>query len=94
VGKAVKKLKEMDDYLKKRGLQHLIFITPGFSQVVESAPKDALVNKLLKDNSLNPYYILDELPQYNLSKIKKDKLFHDGVHLEKEGHEIWAQIVR
>ena len=94
VRKAIKKLKEMDDYLKKRGLQHLIFITPGFSQVVEGAPKDALVNKLLKDNSLNPYYILDELPQYNLSKIKKEKLFHDGIHLEKDGHEIWAQIVR
>jgi len=94
VQKAIKKLKEMDDFLKKRGLQHLIFITPGVSQVVEGAPKDALVNKLLKYNSLNPYYILDELHKYKLSKRKKEKLFYDGVHLDKEGHEIWAQIVR
>ena len=94
VRKAVKKLKLMDDYLRQRGFQHLIFITPSLSQVVKGEPKDPLVKNLLMDYHLTPYYILDELSQYNLSESERRELFYDNIHLERKGHAVWARIIR
>ena len=90
VGKAVKKLKEMDEFLKQRGCRQLIFITPYKNQVFENAPKDLIVNQLLI-SSLQPIYILDKLRGMHLTD--KDRIFYDSVHLDKPVHEIWGKII-
>lgn len=89
--KAINKLKEMDKLLKENGYTHLIFISPTKSQVYGEASKDHLIQYLLNRYDLNPIYILDRLNQEDLAQ--KGKIFHDGVHLEKPGHQIWGRII-
>jgi hypothetical protein len=91
--KAVKKLKEMDSFLKEKGYQHFLFITPSKSQVVEEASKNAPIYNLLVQHKLAPHYIIEKIAQYNLSKKEREGLFHDNVHLGKRGHELWAKII-
>lgn len=93
VEKAVKKLKEMDIYLKKKGYQHIIIISPSKSQVLQKKFKDTLVNKLFVKHQLETHYIIDEINEYYLPSIEIDKIFHDDIHLEKKGHELWAKII-
>ena len=94
VEKAVRRLKEMDEFLKGKGLDHLIFITPRKEQVVGDAGKDPLVKELLAKHGLHPVYIGDKLSECGLSAPEKQKLFYDSIHLEKEGHAVWAKIIR
>jgi hypothetical protein len=94
VKKAVAKLNEMDEFLKRHGFQHLIFISPNRDQVFNDAPKDELVHKLLKEFNLPHIYILDELKQFEIAKKEEKYIFYDGTHLNKKGHEIWAKIIR
>ena len=91
--KAVKKLKEMDSFLKEKGYRHFLFISPYKSQVVEWESKDTSIYDLLVQYKLAPHYIIDEIAKYNLSKKEREGLFHDGTHLEKRGHELWAKII-
>jgi hypothetical protein len=87
----IKKLKEMDKLLKEKGYSHLIFISPYKSQVFGDANKDHLIQYLLNRYDLNPIYIRDRLNQEDLAQ--KGKIFHDGTHLEKPGHQIWGRII-
>jgi hypothetical protein len=89
--KAVNKLKEMDKLLKEKGYSHLIFVSPSKSQVFGEASKDHLTHYLLNRYDLNPIYILDGLNQEDLAQ--KDKIFHDEIHLQKPGHQIWGRII-
>ena len=93
IEKAVKKLKEMDSFLLENGYKHFVFITPSRSQVVEEAGKDMAVYNLLTQYKLTPHYIAGEVAKYNLSNKEKEGLFHDDCHLEKKGHELWAEII-
>ena len=93
VEKAVKKLKEMDLFLKEKGYRHLFFITPTKNQVTQGVGKDSLVNDLFVKYELSPYYIIDELNNRNLSEKEKEDSFHDDRHLTKLGHELWSEII-
>ena len=86
-------LKEMDSFLRENGYKHFVFITPSKSQVVEGAGKDMAVYNLLTRYELPFRYIADEIAKYNLSNKEKQGLFHDGSHLEKKGHQLWAKII-
>lgn len=95
VEKATKKLKEMDILLKEKGFHHLIFITPIKAQILEDANKDPLVEKMLIKYNLETIYIVDKLNEYSLSDAEKNDIFYNSsVHLEKRGHELWAEIIR
>jgi len=91
--KAVKKLDEMDSFLKERGYSHFIFITPSKNQVVEGESKDMLIYDLMLHHEIKPYYIADLIANYNLSDQEKEDLFYDSIHLSKKGHELWADII-
>ena len=91
--KAVKKLKEMDTFLKEKGYKHVLFITPSKNQVIEGTNKDTLIYNLLIQYKIIPHYIIDKIAKYNLSLKEKEGLFYDTVHLEKRGHELWATII-
>ncbi len=93
VEKAVKNLREMDDFLKERGYRHYIFISPMRDQVTGGAPQDALVLDLLHKYALDPFYLADEIERFNLTGEQKEALYHDFIHLDKEGHKLWAKII-
>jgi hypothetical protein len=90
IQKAVEKLKKMDTFLKNKGFQHLIFITPYKDQVLGIEGKDTLIANLFTEYKLKPIYILDKLPR----KLDVENLFHDQVHLEKMGHEVWGALIK
>jgi hypothetical protein len=90
IEKAVEKLKKMDTFLKDKGFQHLIFITPYKGQFLGIQKKDTLVANLLTEYKLKPIYLLDKLPR----KLDVENIFHDQVHLEKKGHEVWGALIK
>jgi hypothetical protein len=94
VGKATRRLKEMDEFLKGKGFRHRMLITPTREQVVGNAGRDSLVEEMLSEYDLHPVYIADKLSHCGLSPSDKKRLFHDQVHLESKGHAVWAQIMR
>jgi hypothetical protein len=91
VEKAVMRLKEMDTYLKSKGLKHLIFVSPSRNQVFHGEPKDPLGRRMLEKYSIRAVYIVDRLS--GAESWEESKVFHDGVHLEKEGHRVWARVI-
>jgi hypothetical protein len=93
IDRAVIKLKNTIEFLSTKGYSSLIFITPDKQQVLNGSKKDPIVFNLLKQNNVPVVYIVDELKKYNLSNDDKEKIFYDGVHLAKRGHEIWAKII-
>ncbi|MBW8039175.1 MAG: SGNH/GDSL hydrolase family protein [Planctomycetes bacterium] len=92
--RAVKKLKELDVFIREKGFRHLIFITPSRDYVLKDNPKPLSIQKLLAKYSLKPVYISDELQKYTLSRDEMKSLYHDRGHLTSEGHQTWAKIIR
>ncbi len=90
---AVIKLKEVDEFLKSQGYLHLIYISPTREQALNEAEKDKNVLYFLEKYDLNVTYILDQIDLLNFSRIEKENLFYDGVHLTKQGHIIWGEII-
>ena len=91
--KAVKKLKEIENFLKNKGFKFFLFITPTEEQVVNRIEKDELIHNLLFKYKLIPIYIIDKLEGYCMTAEKKHEIFYDGIHLNKKGHKIWAEII-
>ena len=94
VEKAVKKLRQMDTFLKGKGFEHLIFITPSLNQVLKKNDKPTLVQKMLSKDNLKFVLIKDELNKHNFSNEKIKSFYHDKTHLTKEGHQVWAEIIK
>lgn len=94
VEKAVKRLGEMDRFLKKQGYIHLLCISPSKSQVLgEKNQKDVTVQALLEKYQISAFYIADAIAVFPLSSQEKALLFYDHIHLNKQGHELWAKII-
>lgn len=91
VENAVKYLKEMNMEFIKKGKKHMVFISPSASQVWNGSLKDTLVQHELEKAGLKVTYLLDEVIK---SKKKSKNLFYDHVHLDVEGHKLWANIIR
>ena len=86
---AVNELKKMDLLLKSKGFQHKIFITPILSQLQGKTAKDLDIKTALQEANLDVVYLWDELPPNLILKA----IFHDEVHLEKQGHALWAELM-
>ena len=80
--------KTMDAFLKAKGYKHKIFILPTRTQVVKKSPKDPKIWNLISENKLEVVYLLDELQE-----AEGQNLFHDEVHVTKEGHKVYAEIL-
>lgn len=94
VEKATCQLKEMDDLLAQRGFDHLLFITPSRDQAAGRAARDPIVEQALAKYGLHPFYINDSLSEWSPLPSDRERLFYDSVHLRKEGHAIWARVIR
>jgi hypothetical protein len=93
VEKAVRKLKEMDVFLREQGCEHVIFITPSKVQAIEGGEKDALLSAMLLKYELSANYIVDDLNESSLSRKRIKECYQDDIHLSKAGHEVWADII-
>lgn len=85
---AARHLKEMDDFLKSQGFDHIIVISPARSQALGTQPIDGRVKKYLNQYQLNAHYFLDNLQDDSLDI---PSLYYDEIHLSKEGHKLWGE---
>lgn len=90
---AVSKLHEMDTFLNSGGFKHLIYISPTREQVLNGKDKNENVQELLREYNIDVIYILDRINSMELTRKEKEKLYYDYVHLSKNGHELWAEII-
>lgn len=86
---AARYLKEMDAFIKSKGYQHVIFITPNLSQAQQEAPIDTLIQDTLSSMGLKAYYLLEDVQKQN----DIDSLFYDSIHLTEKGHDVWGQLI-
>ena len=85
---AVKRLAQMDAYLKAKGAQHLIYITPTKAQALGEADKDLELLQLLKTAGVQVKYLQDSLD----FKEPIEHYYHDSAHLSVAGHALWATV--
>lgn len=88
---AVRNLKDLDDYLKQNNREHLIYITPSKTEILNNVAEDMIVKNLLDKYELNVIYIKDNLN--SLTKKEIETCFHDEIHLSPKGHQVWAKII-
>lgn len=90
---AAAKLAEMDQFLRRRGFLHRIYITPTRAQVLGRRGRDANVEAALRDRGLEVVYLADRLVARRLSTESARAFFHDNVHLSIAGHRLWGEII-
>jgi hypothetical protein len=91
--RAANRLKELDDYLKRQQVKHFIFILPTRSQVVDDEPPDVRIGQALQRYEVDAEYLLPELLSLESDKVKRREWFHDGVHLEPQGHQAYGSLI-
>lgn len=94
VGRAAKKLKQMDNMLREKGYSHLIFISPTRKQVLLGTQKNQLVESELKKYNIPVIYLLDKLNSLDASEEQKRSWYQDKHHLTIEGHRVWGALIR
>jgi len=94
VEKAIKKLKQMDAFLRDKGNIHTIFISPTKKQLMKQDANDIIIKDLMQKYQLSAYYIEKEIDGImNLSEKEKIDCYHDSVRLSKFGHKVWADAI-
>ncbi len=88
---AVKHLKEMNDHLEAQGFKHIFMISPSRTQAMKQATIDPIIQKSLAKYDIKTHYLLDNFKDYGGDV---DKLFHDEIHLTKEGHQQWGLWIK
>ena len=93
VKRATRRLKQLDDYLKRRHIRHFIFILPTRSQLVDDEPPDLRVEQLLHHYDIHVEYLLPLLVAMEPDIQKRRAWFRDEVHLEPAGHNVYGTVI-
>jgi hypothetical protein len=94
VQSAVNRLTELDEFLRARGFQHLIYLSPYRAELDHGYPPDALVASTLDHSSLRVHRLRTRLESMGLDAKEIASLYLDGVHLSRRGHQVWASIIK
>ena len=93
VERAARKLKAMDEYLKREGRAHLIFISPTRKEVLGLQPRDAKVKAALERHGVAAIYLLDKPRIVGASQEEKRDWYMDNDHLTPKGHAVWGELM-
>jgi len=88
---AANAIKGLNQYLDIQNKKHLLYISPSRSQMLGKEHINTDIKQALAKHNIDVIYIKDELEKLNIRNI--DALFHDEIHLTKEGHKIWGEII-
>ena len=86
VDRAVRRLKELDEYLAQQQVRLFLFILPIREEVVAGEEPDARVRQSLDRYGIKADYLLPKLLDQEPDKNHRRDWFHDEVHLEIPGH--------
>ena len=93
VGNAVRKLVEVEEVMKAKGFQHLLYVSPTRDQLLSNLPKDEVVAQQLAKYGVHASYLVDAVESLVRDRSQKEALFYDNVHLSRQGHAVWASII-
>lgn len=91
---AVKKLKAMDDFLKSKGFDHLIFISPSRSQILGHNSVDLELNAVLNQYQIQVVYLLERISLAGVSDEERLSWYQDRHHLTTKGHQVWGELMQ
>lgn len=91
--KSVTLLKEITQEIEAKGGTYSIIISPDKEQALGIKSKDTLLETELKKEALPAFYLLDTAEISTLEKETVETIYHDHVHLSKEGHNLWGTII-
>jgi len=91
---AAKKLKAMDEFLKREGHANIIFISPTRQQVLGIKPRDAAVRAAIEKHGIPAVYLLDKPRIVAASADEKQSWYQDNDHLTPAGHAVWGELMR
>jgi len=91
---AAKKLKAMDEFLKREGRANIIFISPTRQQVLGIKPRDAAVRAAIEKHGIPAVYLLDKPRIATASAEEKKSWYQDNDHLTPAGHAVWGELMR
>jgi len=94
VDKAARQLAETDAMLAAKGFRHLVYISPMRDQVLHGAARDGRVAARLARYGIRARYIADAVQALGSTASEKEALFYDNVHLSRQGHALWASVIR
>ncbi len=94
VQRAVNRLTELDAFLRARGFQHLIYLSPSRANLEHNTPPDPLVARTLDRASIRVQRLQNRLESKGLDAAGIASLYHDGVHLSRRGHQVWASVMK
>ncbi len=84
-------IKDLNHYLDIKNKKYLLYISPSRSQMLGKTHIDTEIKQILAKHNIEVIYIKDKLDNLNIKDI--DALFHDEIHLTKEGHQVWGEII-
>jgi len=93
VDHAARNLKDLDHYLEQQQVRHFLFILPTRSQIADGALPDPRIEKALKKYEIKAVYLLPELLSLEPDREKRQKWFHDEVHLLPAGHQAYGLLI-
>lgn len=88
---AARNLKDLDRFLKENNRDHLIYITPSRSGLLNKTSPDVFIKDALEKQGLHVIYLKDKLE--NIPSEEVNTYFHDEIHLSKAGHQKWATLI-
>lgn len=94
VQRALNRLTELDAFLRARGFRHLIYLSPSRANLEHTIPPDPLIASMLEGASLRVQRLQERLESMELDATGIASLYHDGVHLSRRGHQVWASIIK
>ena len=76
---------ELEEVLNKNNKPYIILYSPSLNELTQN--KDNFFKNILK-NKFKDFYDLSEI-----NYTKKDNLYFDNIHLNKQGHEVYSQFI-
>lgn len=93
VDRAVRRLAELDEFLRRRQIMHVICILPVLEQVVDNEPVDDMVRQALQRHGIEAHYLLPDLRSLESDLVERRRWFHDIAHLEPAGHAAYGELI-
>lgn len=91
---AVKKLKEMDEFLKAKDFLHIIFISPSRMQILGREQIDFDLKSVLDEQEVQVVYLLEKLTLSEASEDDRMAWYQDCYHLTTQGHQVWGELIQ
>ncbi len=90
---AVRRLQEMDEFIKSRGFKHSIYVSPTRRQARGKVGVNPFIKDLLKQHGIQATHLVERLDLERYSESERAAWFQDRHHLTDDGHRVWGAVM-